>query len=257
MEHQELRELTGAYALGVLPEDEPRELEAHLAFCQTCAREVRELCEVAATLATLEERQPPPHVRARLLAETGGESRAADARPSALRGWLLAAASVALVLVAGYAAVLRGRVATLEAALEQSRQTRAAAEYQVASLRGEVSAAERVTDILAASDLARVELTGQAPAPAAGGRAYWSRSRGLIFTATNLPPLPPSRVYQLWMVTAQQKISAGLLSIDRFGRATAVAQTPADVQPVAIAVTIEPAGGVESPTGPIYLVGTL
>ena len=42
MTHDELRELTGGYALGVLSEAERRAIETHLPTCVECAREVRE-----------------------------------------------------------------------------------------------------------------------------------------------------------------------------------------------------------------------
>ena len=110
--------------------------------------------------------------------------------------------------------------------------------------------------VLTAPDLTQVNLQGQPVAPRASGRAFWSRSRGLVFTASDLPSLPPGRTYQLWMVTAGAPLSAGLLEPDTSGRVTQAFSTPADVPPpVAIALTIEPSGGVASPTGDKYLVG--
>jgi anti-sigma-K factor RskA len=80
----------------------------------------------------------------------------------------------------------------------------------------------------------------------------------MVFTASNLPALPPGRTYQLWVVTAQAPLSAGLLAPDAQGGVSETFSTPPDIpQPVAIAVTIEPAGGVPAPTGDKYLVGTL
>ena len=77
-----------------------------------------------------------------------------------------------------------------------------------------------------------------------------------MFTASDLPPLRAGRTYQLWVVTPQQPVSAGLLELDPAGRVTQAFNTPPDLQnPVAIAVTDEPAGGVTAPTGDKYLVG--
>jgi len=112
--------------------------------------------------------------------------------------------------------------------------------------------------ILAAPDAVRVDLAGQPAAPTASARAFWSRSRGLVITGTNLPQLPSGRSYQLWVVTAQAPISAGLLTPDAQGRVSGTFATPSDIPPpVAMAVTIEPAGGVPAPTGDKFLVGTL
>ena len=78
----------------------------------------------------------------------------------------------------------------------------------------------------------------------------------MVFNASNLPPLPAGRTYQLWVVTAQAPISAGFLTPDARGSVSEVFNTPPDIpQPVAMAVTIEPAGGMPAPTGEKYLVG--
>jgi len=68
MTHDELRELSGGYALGVLDEPDRRAFEAHLATCAACAAEVRDLSEVAATLALdVPQVDPPPALRERVL----------------------------------------------------------------------------------------------------------------------------------------------------------------------------------------------
>jgi anti-sigma-K factor RskA len=61
----------------------------------------------------------------------------------------------------------------------------------------------------------------------------------------------------LWILTAQPApTSVGLLKPNEGGDVTAVFKTPADIPaPVAMAVTIEPDGGVPAPTGDKYLVG--
>jgi hypothetical protein len=111
--------------------------------------------------------------------------------------------------------------------------------------------------VLAAPDLTRIDLAGQPAAPRATARALWSRNRGMVFTTADLPPAPAGRVYQVWVVTAQSPVSAGLLNLDPSGRTTAVFRTPPDIgAPVAVAVTLEPAGGVPAPTGERYLIGT-
>ena len=110
--------------------------------------------------------------------------------------------------------------------------------------------------ILTAPDVRQIDLAGQPVAPRAAARAFWSRSRGLVLTASNLPAPPPGRTYQLWFVTAQAPVSAGLLKPDASGRVTTLLNTPADLPaPAALAVTLEPEGGSVAPTGEKYLIG--
>ena len=72
-----------------------------------------------------------------------------------------------------------------------------------------------------------------------------------------MPPPPPGKTYQVWVVTIDPApISAGLIEPDPQGRVDVVFATPPDIpQPKAVAVTLEPAGGVPAPTGAKYLVG--
>jgi anti-sigma-K factor RskA len=250
--HDQLGDRTAAYVLGALSPAERLEFEAHLAECAICAAEVRSLAPVTASLARLAPAaEPSPEVRARLLT--------AVARRSAWSGsWLAAAASVALAVGLGaYSAQLRGRVTGLESRLREATRRAEASEGLVADARRVAFEAQSQVAVLAAPDLARIDLAGQPAAPTASARAFWSRSRGLVFTASNLPAPPPGRAYQLWVLTAQPApISAGMLALDASGRVNARFDTPPDLpRPVAMAVTLEPEGGVPSPTGAKYLVG--
>jgi anti-sigma-K factor RskA len=109
-----------------------------------------------------------------------------------------------------------------------------------------------------APDMNRVDLAGQPVAPGATGRAFWSRSRGVVFAATQLPALPAGKTYQLWFVPANAApVSAGLITPDPTGSATVHFATPPTTPDriAALAVTLEPAGGMPAPTGEKYLVG--
>ena len=254
--HGQLGDQTGSYVLGALTSAEEQAFEAHLAACPLCAAEVRSLAPVAAALAHLATpAEPAAPVRAHLLTALSKTSR------SPVRwhvSWLAAAASVALaVALGGYAAQLRGRVTGLESRLREATMLAEASERQVAEVRRTAFEAQSEVAVLAAPDLARIDLAGQPAAPSASARAFWSRSRGLVFTASNLPAPPPGRAYQLWVLTAQPApISAGMLRPDASGRVNARFDTPSNLpRPVAMAVTLEPEGGVPSPTGDKYLVG--
>jgi anti-sigma-K factor RskA len=174
--------------------------------------------------------------------------------------WRLATAALLAVAVGltAYTAQLRNRISSLETDLRDANVRAIASQQQIADAQRTAAGAQSAVAVLTAADVARVDLAGQPAAPTASARAFWSRSRGLVFSGTNLPPLPAGRTYQLWVVTAQAPISAGLLRPDAQGGFNATFTTPPDIpQPVAIAVTIEPDGGVPAPTGDKFLVGTL
>jgi anti-sigma-K factor RskA len=206
---------------------------------------------------------PPPELRARVLESIGNApSRGVEkerANVFGSIGWLATAAALTLAVGLGvYTVQLRGRIAVLETDLREANVRADASQRQVADAQRAASGAASAVAVLTAPDVARVDLAGQAVAPTAAARAFWSRSRGMVFTGTNLPQLPPGRTYQLWVVTPQAPISAGLLRPDSQGSVSGTFATPVDIPtPVAMAVTIEPEGGVPAPTGEKYLVGTL
>ena len=254
--------LAAPYVLGALDAAERRAFEVHLATCPVCQQELRELQPVADALArAVPQRTPRPGLRQRVLGSaTGGTQSAPAATPGASPlTWLPLAASILLAAVLGAAAWrLQARVTDLEARLEESERRFANAQQQVVNARLVADHANAALAILSAPDLVRIDLAGQPPAPRATARALWSRENGMVFTAADLPPAPPGRVYQVWVVTANAPVSAGLLTRDSVSRAAYVFRTPRDIgTPVAAAVTLEPEGGVPAPTGEKYLIGTL
>lgn len=250
------------YVLGALDSAERRAFEAHAATCPICREEIRSLQRVADALArSVAQRSPRPELRARVLAGIGVEPLTAVVRPPSRRVSLtrlpLAASMLLAAVVGAYAWALQGRISSLEARLDDAERRASAAAAETLQARRAADTAQSAMAVLVAPDLVRIDLAGQTVAPQATARALWSRDRGMVFNTANLPPAPAGRVYQVWVVTAQAPVSAGLLTPDATGRATAVFQTPVDIAPpVAVAVTLEPAGGVPAPTGEKYLVGT-
>ncbi len=261
MAHDELHESTGAYVLGALTVEERAAFETHLATCDACREEVRAFREVVRGLdLAVDQHAPPAALRERVIASTA-RLRVAGVDPPAARRvsaayWMTAAAAAAAVSVGIYAATLRGRVQSLEDELLALRSETSTLRRDLEQARTRTAVAERMTFVLAANDMRRVDLTGQAAAPSAAGRALWSPSSGLIFSA-DLPPAPSDRAYQLWVVTATGPVSAGLLTETPQGGLTLVSNTIEAADPQALAVTLEPAGGVPAPTGPMYLVGKI
>jgi anti-sigma-K factor RskA len=273
-EQERREELAALASIGLLDPGERAEYERALASDPAFAAEVRTLGTVAGALAyTVPQVDPPAGLRGRILASIAGRDvppaaepaprvipmATAPRRASALPAWLAAAAALLLALGLGaYGLQVRTQVT------EMSRRV-ADSEQEVLRLRNVLGEEQRKTqflqaqaEVLAAPDLARVDLAGQTTAPSASARAFWSRRSGMVFAARALPPLPSKRIYQVWVVAGQKPISAGLLRPDPNGNATVHFSTPPDIPtPVAVAVTLEPEGGVPQPTGEKVLVGAV
>ena len=267
MDHERLYESAALYALDALEPDARVEFERHLASCASCTEEVRSLRQVAQALPfSVPQIDPPEGLGAKVLAGVGAPQMTTvvpiPVKPvrrsvPATLAWLSAAALFVVSLGLGvYAWTLQQQIGGLQARLSDAIGRLDRSEQQVAVATRAVSTAEGRLAVLLAPDMLQVRLAGQPAAPQATGRAFWSRSRGLVFTAANLPPLPAGRIYQLWMVPNGAPVPAGLFSPDPSGAVAGIVETsPSVAEPVALALTIEPEGGLPAPTGERYLIG--
>ena len=220
-EHDELREQAELYVLGALTPAERAKFEAHVNTCAECGATVKALSVVADALSqAVPQHEPASAVRTRVLMSVGAGRRgvvpmptsSTSTRAMSIGPWLAAAASlVVAVALGGYATAMRARVGTLEGRLKEAVQRADLNERQIADLRRASAEAQSQLAVVAAPDLQRIDLAGQPAAPESAGRAFWSRSRGLVFTASNLPALPAGKTYQLhrWNGDGKGRMSAG------------------------------------------------
>lgn len=272
--HGEYEEALSAYALGALDPNEKRAFEVHLSTCTICQAELREMRRVVAAIGVGTEPVAPPEAsKARVLAHaTAGpqvprrsatgvvdlpKTKVSTSGAPAWQRLALAASLVAAVGAGIYAWSQRNQVATLRQMVAQASNQNDALRREVAAARRDAANLTRSIRVLSAPDLIRVDLKGQAPAPNAVARAYWSQTQGLVVNAEGLPPIDVSKVYQLWVINGAQVDSGGLFTVDASGAGSVIAaQSVARALPEAIAISLEPAGGVPARTGPIVLLGT-
>jgi len=138
------------------------------------------------------------------------------------------------------------------------RQIAAAREdaaQQIAQARDAAGKAQVTSDVLAASDLIRFNVVGGPATARFSGQLLWSRSRGVVFSASRMPPAGAGNTYQIWLGTAAEPVSAGTFVPDGSGRATVALDTAPPVpRPVTgVTVTLEPAPGRPAPSGPVVL----
>jgi anti-sigma-K factor RskA len=289
----EISERAALYALGALSQHEARAFESHLRDgCAVCETELRQHERVAEMLGLAAHPAPPPSYLRDLLAARiereprEGISPAATAAPSAppaedssgraypdlyetlhptpparprSRAPWAAAAAILVAAAAGLIVMRRQFGETLRVEQQDAR----AARLESVRLRGELETARRraeeldaVRTALASPGVRVVELAGQKEAPSSSGRIYWDTGKGRWLVAASLPPAPTGKVYQLWFVTAQAKVPAGLIPTDTAGHGFAIVDVPPTVGKVAFAaITLEPEGGSAQPTLPIYVIG--
>ena len=133
---------------------------------------------------------------------------------------------------------------------------RAEAARDVADARESAAQAQIVSNVLAAPDLVRYWLTGVDGNSRAYAQVLFSRSRGLVFSASRLEPAGAGRTYQLWLLTAGEPVNAGLITPDSAGRVTFATDVPLTVPSrlTGALVTAESTGGAAAPSGDRALV---
>ena len=116
----------------------------------------------------------------------------------------------------------------------------------------------QLTALLSSSELTLVRLRSRVGGTSAEGHALLTAGSQVVFYGSELPALPAGRIYQLWLIRAQSPaiVSAGTFAPNAQKRAVIQFASAALTSGVtAIAVTDEPAGGSEKPTGHKLLVG--
>lgn len=263
-----LDDAIAAMALDALDASERPALEVQLAACAGCREQLIELqravtgiglsIDEAELPAGLRDRivsaaQATPNVPARVVPFRPSPAQRETPRSSSALAWLAVAASLVLVGAMSWY-VMMSRQQASDATSQQI-----AADARAITLQRQVASLQERVNVMTAPDVVKVDLQAQPDAPGSSARVFISAKRGVVLTAEHLPALAAGRTYQLWVVTKQAAVSIGTFTVQSDGSVTGVMSLSADatLNPVAVAVTIEPEGGVPSPTGPKVLVGML
>lgn len=260
------------YAMGALPTEEMKQAAAHLQACARCKEEVRQSIQALAAYAqTSPEVELPQGAKSRFMArvketpqtEAVVEERAVPIKYSPVgtekpvsfwgkvfgSGWPPAlAAALAILLVAVGIDDLHKR-AEIEPLLRQAQK-------------GAIDSAQldQLMELLVSPQAKRVGLhPGAVGTPPPEGRVtYAARTGKLLLTASNLQALPAGKTYELWILQpgGKKPIPAGTFAPDSTGNAAMIlADVPAGLTVQGFGVTIEKAGGSDTPTLPIVLSG--
>lgn len=288
-DHAEWELLADIDGLGALDPRDRERLDAHLAEgCPPCAS-IREASRAAALwlLCVPAPVTPSAELRERVLALVAGprgpvarrrDATTAPRHPRAARALPLGRIAAAL-LVAGLLGLLARAVVVerdvrldLETQLAEARdrmeelareQRRVVGDVErerdaklrdLAETERERDALAALVEVLGAENLRMLALAGQGDASGAQARAYVAPNGRVVLLGHALPPAPPGSNYQLWLIQDGQPISAGVFEVDADGRARLASAAPApQAGELAVAVTLEPAGGVPAPSGPVVL----
>jgi len=91
------------------------------------------------------------------------------------------------------------------------------------------------------------------------GRVFVNPKQGVLLIASNLPPAPAGKTYEMWVIPKGGKpVRAGEFQSQSDGTAIHIRRGNVDVNGTgAVAVTLENEGGADQPTMPIVAVAAL
>ncbi|HVB45866.1 MAG TPA: anti-sigma factor [Streptosporangiaceae bacterium] len=239
----EIHALAGAYVLDAVTDQERGSFAAHLAGCEQCREDVREMRETAARLGAAAAVRPRPELaeqtiaaarRTSQLAPASEQGQGTGAGPArrAVAAVGLAAAVLVLAAAVGLGVLANSTMRQLHRSQGQDRMIAAVLTAPDAVMR-----------------TAKVRTGGTATV------VMSRRKRAVIFTAHGLRPLPAAESYELWLMSAAGDRPAGTLKMAPGGMAG-----PAVLSGVAagdmIGLTVEPATGSPLPTSvPLVMIG--
>ncbi len=234
MNHDEIRELLPAYAIGAVDPQERVTVEEHLATCAACRLTLRTYEGLAEDLLYAVPPVPAPsQVEERLQRAVGAPRRSRSwwHRPAA-RTLALAAAVVIFLLSNAFWA------------------------YRIQTISQEMRVQATALAVLAGAP--RVVLQGDPPAPEARGVLYLRPETNVaLLRISNLPPLPPDRAYQVWLIYDGHRDTGALFQVHQPQEIVVLIRAPRPLAEYeAIGITVEPASGSPGPTGPRVLHGS-
>lgn len=242
MNHGQIQELLGAYALDAVEPDEAAVVEAHLETCPPCREEVGAHREVAALIGS-QGAEAPPELWERILAAIGESEEEpapllpfiqrppapSGATPPRWRSPLAVAAVVAMLIGIGSLLTIVARQQHQIGQLQAEKATPPTSAADLSSLALKAATQPNAKRIPLASSSQVVATAIVLP----DGTGY------LVPDGNGLPALDDQHVYQLWAVADGAKISVGLL-----GSRPAVTLFHAPSSLAAMAVTAERQPGV-------------
>lgn len=240
MVHDDYKEMIPAHALSALDAGEARALNEHLAECAECRRDLAEWEATAASLAlSAKPMEPSPEVRDKILSKIRSEKSPAKVLPftKPQRNVWRSLGSIAAVIL--FAAL----IVSVAVLYQQNRK---------------LSQENAFYKLITAPGSRIAELSGTTEASGATAKLAYDPTGRAVLIANGLPSTPAGKEYQLWFIVENKPIPGRTFAPDNNGQSTLQDQVPEAARRSAIfAITLEPTGGVASPTGAIYLRGEL
>jgi anti-sigma-K factor RskA len=257
MSHDEYKEMIPVRALSALDAADDRVLSNHLTECAECRSQLDDWQRTTAGLAlSVTPAEPSTQVRIRILAQLREEP------PEPAAGKVIPFTSSQRSIWSSFGSLGAIAAAVLFLALLVSvvvlwRENRTM-KTEMARLTAQNYETQKKLDFVKLIEKPGskfTELTGMPIAAGAVAKLAYDQSGHAMVMTEGLPAAPTGKEYQLWYIVGNKPPMRGkTFAVDSQGKSVMEDQLPADAMRSAVfAVTLEPQGGSETPTMPIYL----
>lgn len=240
MNHQHIEELLPAAGLGILSAEEQAQVTAHVQECEVCRHLQAQYNEIGeGLLYATPPVEPPPHLRARLLAATGIPAETPTLWQR-LRSTLRQVSTPALTLTVLFLAIVNIALLVNTRSLMQQQQ----------ALLEQTKTAQTALALLAYPD---AQVLAVEQNETYGVVVYVPELSMAVMNLQGLSPLPASQAYQVWLIEPDgERVSGGLIhpeqDTDEFISLAVHSPEPFSHY-TGLGITIEPREGSPGPTG--------
>lgn len=278
-QYENFEELCAGYVLDTLDEDERREFEQMLDEASEEKRQLYQKMKSAANQLAfaVERHEPNPVIKEQLMdqirsapanedqpereiATVKNDQEIAEDEDEEGFNWSAfgLAASFALLIITlslmFYAFNLRSEISENQSVIEEQ-------ENQITELENELQQKEEMLAILESPEVNMVQMSGMEVNTAGYGKLIWNEDNPqALLQVSNLPAVPQDSVYQLWILTGDEPISADVFSVtNETEQFFMIEKLSGNSRQSAngFAVTLEPENGSQQPSGDMYLMGNM
>jgi hypothetical protein len=259
----ELHTLAGPYAMDAVSDAERASFAAHLADCEQCREDVREMREATARLGLATAVRPRPELRDQTIRAAFATTQLAPVvSPPSVPAGAAAGEGASRQAAAPAWRRLAGKVRSARPAVRISLAAATALAAAAAVLGGLTSNAMQQLDhsrrqdnmiaaVLSAPD--RVMLTARVTTGGTATVVMSHRAGAAVFTARDLVALPSTERYEIWLMGPTGARAAGMVEEQGGGMAgpeIVLGLRPGDM----IGVTVEPSAGASRPTSVLVVM---
>lgn len=247
------------YVSGALPEEERLALEKRITDDPLLTKEIE---KIEASLITLAKSVSPPlsalvwtFVRNSINNLTSLKDKRSQTNWSAISGW-----AAAILAICGIFWMLN-QSSNLKDDLEITTTENEQLKEELIESNSELASTTELLDVLRSKNFSSITLPGnEAVAPDAYAKVYYNKEQQIAYIdSRGLPATTNTNVYQVWSLKLEPltPTSVGLLEAE-YEVEDGIYKFENVPDPEAFGITLEPAGGSESPTlSQLYTLGTV